>query len=53
MGAYNLTPIGPTWTKRHRALEIVGQTIGLLTLRPLLLVHRALSAARRKDVGDA
>jgi hypothetical protein len=33
---YDLTPLGDDWGAGYRFLEIVGQTIGLIVVKPVL-----------------
>lgn len=41
MRPYNLTPLGPGWGWGYRVLEIVGQTIALIFVTPIVALHNA------------
>lgn len=39
MRLYNLTPLGAGWGWKLRLIEIVGQTLSLILLSPVIWVH--------------
>jgi hypothetical protein len=39
MRLYNLTPIGGGWTWKDRVAEIIGQTLALVFVAPLVYAH--------------
>ena len=38
----HLTPLGPGWGWGSRIIEIIIQSIALVTVQPLVLIHRGL-----------
>ena len=39
MKPYNLTPLGPSFGWGSRVIEIIGQTLSLVFLQPVIWIH--------------
>ena len=39
MGLINLTPLGPNWGWGERVAEIIGQTLSLILIQPIVWIH--------------
>jgi len=51
MGLINLTPIGPNWGWGSRIIEIVGQSLALVFIQPIVLVHNGTGWILEKIFG--
>lgn len=48
LNPYNLTPLHEGWGWGLRTVEILGQTLSLILVKPVLLVHQATGWALSK-----